>query len=69
MFGDGSQTRSLCYVDDLIEGMMRMMDGDDPLQRKPDISLAAENPAWALAVNLEDGLRRTIGYFEKNVRS
>ena len=111
VFGDGSQTRSFCYVDDLIEGMMRMMAApdafigpvnlgnpgeftiqelaekviclsgsrskiifqplpqDDPLQRKPDISLATENLGWAPAVNLEDGLRRTIAYFETIVRS
>jgi UDP-glucuronate decarboxylase len=111
VFGDGSQTRSFCYVDDLIEGMMRMMDApdafigpvnlgnpgeftilelaekvirltgsrskiifqplpqDDPLQRKPDISLAAKNLGWAPEVNLEDGLRRTIAYFETIVRS
>jgi len=111
VFGDGSQTRSFCYVDNLIEGMMRMMDApdafigpvnlgnpgeftilelaekvirltgsrskiifqplpqDDPLQRKPDISLAAENLGWAPAVNLEDGLKRTIAYFETIVRS
>jgi hypothetical protein len=43
--------------------------GMPPLQRKPDISLAAENLAWALAVNLEDGLWRTLGYFEKIVHS
>jgi len=43
--------------------------GMTPLQRKPDISLAAENLALALAVNLEDGLWRTIGNFEKIVRS
>jgi len=98
-------------VDDLIEGMMRMMVApdafigpvnlgnpgeftilelaekvirltgsrskiifqplpqDDPLQRKPDISLAAKNLGWAPAVNLEDGLKRTIAYFETIVRS
>ena len=106
MFGDGSQTRSFCYVDDLIEGMVRMMHApnefigpvnlgnpgeftilelaekvihltgsrsriifqplpqDDPLQRKPDISLAAEKLAWVPAVNLEEGLKRTIAYFK-----
>jgi UDP-glucuronate decarboxylase len=111
VFGDGSQTRSFCYVDDLIEGMMRMMVApdafigpvnlgnpgeftilelaekvirltgsrskiifqplpqDDPLQRKPDISLAAKNLGWVPAVNLEDGLKRTIAYFETIVRS
>jgi UDP-glucuronate decarboxylase len=106
VFGDGSQTRSFCYVDDLIEGMVRMMQGpddfvgpvnlgnpgeftilelaekiihltgsrsriifqalpqDDPLQRKPDISLAAEKLEWTPEVNLEEGLKRTIAYFK-----
>ncbi len=106
VFGDGSQTRSFCYVDDLIEGMIRMMKGpdsfigpvnlgnpgeftilelaekviqqtgsksrivfkplpqDDPLQRKPDIALAAEKLGWAPSVNLEEGLERTISYFK-----
>ena len=106
VFGDGSQTRSFCYVDDLIEGMVMMMQGpddfvgpvnlgnpgeftilelaekiihltgsrsgiifqqlpqDDPLQRKPDISLAAEKLKWTPKVNLEEGLERTIAYFK-----
>ena len=106
VFGDGTQTRSFCYVDDLIEGMVRMMNGpdefigpvnlgnpgeftilelaekvihltgsksrivfhplpqDDPLQRKPDITLAMNNLAWAPDVNLEEGLKRTINYFK-----
>ncbi len=106
VFGEGAQTRSFCYVDDLIEGMIRMMNGpdsfigpvnlgnpgeftilelaekvirqtgarskivfkplpqDDPLQRKPDITLAAENLGWAPTVNLEEGLERTISYFK-----
>ncbi len=104
VYGDGSQTRSFCYVDDLIEGMLRMMDcpgftgpvnlgnpgeftilelaeavirmtasrskivfqplpQDDPLQRKPDISLAKEKLGWEPAVPLEEGLQRTIAYF------
>jgi nucleoside-diphosphate-sugar epimerase len=50
-------------VDDLIEGMMG---GDDPLQRKPDISLAAKKLNWAPAVNLEEGLKRALAYFKKN---
>lgn len=106
VFGDGTQTRSFCYVDDLIEGIIRMMNGpddfvgpvnlgnpsefsilelaqkvieltgsgskiifeplpqDDPLQRQPDISLAKEKLDWEPAVNLEDGLRKTIEYFK-----
>ena len=107
VFGDGTQTRSFCYVDDLIEGMIRMMSGpddfvgpvnlgnpdeftilelakkivkitnskskivfkplpqDDPMQRRPDISLAKEKLKWQPAVKLDQGLKKTIEYFDK----
>ena len=106
VYGDGSQTRSFCYVDDLIEGFLRLMNcegftgpvnignpgeftilelaenvirltgskskviyeplpQDDPLQRKPDISLAQEKLGWEPTVPLEEGLKRTIAYFRK----
>lgn len=107
IYGDGTQTRSFCYVDDLIEGMMRAMDTgedftgpvnlgnpseftmleladkvlkltaskskivfkplpeDDPLQRKPDISLAQSTLTWQPAVSLDDGLVLTVAYFKK----
>jgi UDP-glucuronate decarboxylase len=107
IYGDGTQTRSFQYVDDLIEGMVRMMQtdddftgpvnignpgefsmlelaqkviemtgtkskivfrplpGDDPKQRKPDITLAKEKlGGWEPKVNLEEGLRETIKYFK-----
>lgn len=102
VFCDGSQTRSFCYVDDLVDGIIRMMAApddvigpinlgnpgeftilelaeeiirmtgssskivfkllpkNDPMQRKPDISLATEKLKWAPAVKLEDGLKETI---------
>ena len=106
IYGDGTQTRSFQYVDDLIEGMVRMMNtgddftgpvnignpgefsmlelaeliikltetkskivfrplpGDDPKQRKPDISLAKEKlGGWEPNIALEDGLKETIKYF------
>ncbi len=105
LYGDGSQTRAFCYVDDLIDGMMRMMNNDegfvgpvnignpgeftirqlaehvidmtgsksklvfmplpddDPTQRRPDITLAQEKLDWEPAVELGDGLERTIAYF------
>ncbi|MEI7990342.1 MAG: UDP-glucuronic acid decarboxylase family protein [Chloroflexota bacterium] len=105
VYGDGSQTRSFCYVDDLLEGMIRMMNtpqefigpvnvgnpneftilelaqevialtnskskiiyqplpSDDPLQRKPDISLAQKELGWEPKVQLKEGLERTIAYF------
>ncbi|WP_422107336.1 UDP-glucuronic acid decarboxylase family protein [Winogradskyella sp.] len=108
IFGDGTQTRSFQYVDDLIEGTVRMMnsrDGfigpvnignpteftmlqladevieltgsnskitylplpkDDPMQRKPDISLAKQElDGWEPKVNLREGLNSTIEYFDK----
>ena len=105
VYGDGSQTRSFCYVDDLIEVFVRLMDSpddftgpvntgnpieftilelaekvikmtnsksvierkplpqDDPTQRQPDISLAKEKFGWEPKTTLEDGLEKTIAYF------
>lgn len=105
VYGDGSQTRSFCYVDDLIDGLIRLMNSpddftgpvnlgnpaefsilelaeiivkmtgskskiifkplpsDDPTQRQPDISLAKEKLGWEPNVQLEEGLKKTIGYF------
>lgn len=110
IYGDGSQTRSFCYVDDLIDGMCRMMnsrDGvtgpvnlgnpgeftmlelakkvieltgsgsgivykplpaDDPAQRKPVIDIAKKELGWEPHIMLEDGLKRTICYFEQVLR-
>ena len=107
LYGDGNQTRSFCYVDDLIDGMVKMMnsrDGftgpvnlgnpnektvlelaeliikltksnskivnkklpeDDPVRRKPDISLAKKELKWKPKVELEDGLKEAIKYFKK----
>lgn len=105
--GDGSQTRSFQYIDDLIEGMIRMMNtpdnitgpinlgnpseftilelaekvieltnskskikfialpSDDPMQRKPDISLAKNTlNNWQPQIQLEEGLLKTIDYFK-----
>ena len=109
IYGDGSQTRSFCYVDDLIEGMIRMMNndknfvgpvnlgnpsertimdfakliieltnskskiihkplpGDDPTQRKPDISLAKQQLDWEPRVDIRTGLSKTIEYFDKKL--
>lgn len=105
--GDGSQTRSFQYVDDLIEGFLRLMatedefigpvnignpgeftilqlaekiieltasrskivyiplPSDDPMQRKPDISLAQEKLGWQPKIGLDEGLRKTIAYFDE----
>lgn len=108
VFGDGSQNRAFCFVDDLITAMMKLMDAsdavtgpmnignpvrttvrelaekvidltgsnseiesrplpqDDPIQRCPDITLARETLGWEPVVNLEDGLQRTIEYFQQS---
>ena len=105
VYGDGSQTRSFCYVDDLIEGLIRMMNSpegftgpvnigtpreftilqlaetliemtgsasriifkplpqDDPIQRRPDITLAREKLGWEPRIQLSEGLEKTIAYF------
>ena len=106
IFGDGEQTRSFCYVSDLIDVILKMMNkddfigpvnignpgeftirelaekilkltgsrskiqvrqerSDDPVRRRPDISLAREKLGWEPAVGLEEGLGKTIEYFEK----
>ena len=104
--GDGSQTRSFCYVDDLIEVFVKLMDSpddftgpvntgnpdeftilelaqkvieltgssseiefrklpsDDPRQRQPHISLAKEKLGWEPKIKIDEGLKRTIPYFE-----
>lgn len=107
LYGDGMQTRAFCYVDDLIDGLVRLMrspeevtgpinlgnpheipvrelatriiaitgarsklvhrplPADDPMQRCPDISRAREVLGWQPRVELEQGLRRTIAYFDR----
>ena len=109
VFGDGSHSRSFQYVDDLIEGFIRMINTpdsftgpvnlgnpgefsvielankvirltgsgsriihlplpqDDPKQRKPDISLAGEILKWSPAVDLDEGLQKTIDFFKKEL--
>ena len=107
LYGDGSQSRSFCFVDDLIDGMLAMMnsrDGftgpvnlgnpteftirelaeviveasgsssrieqsrelpeDDPLQRKPDISLAKQELDWEPSIHLRQGIEKTIEFFK-----
>jgi dTDP-glucose 4,6-dehydratase len=109
VYGDGSQTRSFCYVSDLVEGIYRLMQSDehlpvnlgnpreitilefaerirkltaapvpivfeplpvdDPRQRRPDISKARKLLNWEPKVDLEDGLQRTLEYFQAQVQS
>jgi UDP-glucuronate decarboxylase len=107
VYGEGNQTRSFCYVDDLIDGFIRFMaspadlpgpvnlgnpheftirelaekvialtgsrskivkqplPSDDPTQRQPDITLARERLGWSPRIELEEGLRKTIDYFDQ----
>ncbi len=107
LFGEGTQTRSFCYVDDLIDAFLALMatnesvtgpinlgnpneftirelaekvieltnssskmvyrplPSDDPLQRQPNISQAKETLGWEPTIQLEEGLKKTIAYFEK----
>jgi len=112
VYGDGLQTRSFQYVDDLISGITSLMNNtdedfvgpvnignpgeftilelaqkvieltnskskiiymplpeDDPLQRKPDITLAKEVLKWEPKIHLEAGLNKTIKYFEEIIRN
>jgi UDP-glucuronate decarboxylase len=108
IYGDGSHTRSFCYVDDLVEAIVRLMKTDDvftgpinagnpseisvlelarkilvltgseseivfkdlpendPIRRKPDISLARKTLDWEPLVSLDDGLAKTILYFKRS---
>ena len=111
IFGDGTQTRSFCYVDDLIDGLIQFMEdsgeetgpmnlgnpveitilelaekilkltrsrsvisfktlpSDDPLQRKPDISKAKKTLGWQPKIFWEDGLLKTIEYYQASYGS
>ena len=111
LYGDGGQTRAFCYVDDLVDGLIRLMatgadftgpinlgnpheipvrelaekivtltnsrskivrgprPQDDPMQRCPDIALAKRVLGWQPKVALDDGLRRTIAYFDALLRA
>ena len=111
IYGDGNQTRSFCYVDELIDGFIRLMASpdeftgpvnlgnpveftikelaekvidmtssksrisykplphDDPKQRQPDITLAKKELNWEPKIKLEEGLVKTIQYFETLIKS
>jgi len=117
LYGDGQQTRSFCYVDDLVDGFIKYMDFsadqnvrsstlgpvnlgnpreftirqlaeiviemtgsssklvfcplpvDDPRQRQPDITLAKKILDWEPSISLEEGLKKTILYFDTVLRS
>ena len=111
IYGSGNQTRAFCYIDDLVEGFVRMMatgpevtgpinlgnpgefsihelattvirltgsrskivsrplPPDDPKQRRPDITRARDILQWEPLVALEQGLTKTIAYFERFLAS
>ena len=108
IYGDGTQTRSFCYVSDMVKGLIGLMESseqnpvnlgnphevtieelaravlrlipgagskitylplpkDDPVRRKPDISLAGSTLQWTPQVALEDGLAATVDYFRREI--
>ncbi len=110
VYGEGNQTRSFCYVDDLVNGFVKMMGppddfigpvnlgnpgeftilelaekvlkltgskskiikkplpSDDPMQRRPDISIAKEKLKWEPTIQLDEGLQKTIKYFDEYLK-
>ena len=110
VYGDGLQTRSFCYVDDLVDGMIKMMNNpqgfigpvnlgnpsertildfantiiemtnskskiiykelpsDDPMQRRPDLTVAKRELNWLPTTDIKIGLEKTIKYFEDKIR-
>jgi UDP-glucuronate decarboxylase len=111
IYGDGKQTRSFQYIDDLLDGMIKTMDtsddfigpinignpnefsmlelaneiidltgskskieyrplpADDPIQRRPDISMAITVLNWKPKIQLREGLTKTINYFDKLLKT
>lgn len=110
VYGDGSQTRSFCYVSDLVDGLIRMMNKDnftgpvnlgnpdeytildfakkikeltgtkakivfkplpqdDPMQRRPDITLAKKKLNWEPKISVNEGLHKTVEYFKDRLRA
>ena len=109
IFGEGLQTRSFCYVDDLVNGLIALMDSpadvtgpinlgnpheltirelaesiidmtgsgskltfedlpqDDPMQRRPNIDKARDLLSWQPTVSFEEGVRKTIDYFDAHL--
>jgi len=108
IYGDGSQTRSFCYIDDLIEGIIKFMEvgypgplnfgnsseftitelakkilqltkskskikflalpQDDPRRRQPDITRAKKLLRWQPAISLDEGLKKTIPWFQQRIK-
>lgn len=68
IYGDGNQLRALCFMDDMIDGLVRLMNSVDTF-RGPDILLARRHLDWAPTVTLEDGLRQTIAHFDQALKA
>jgi len=110
IYGEGLQTRSFCYVDDLVDGIIKMMNNpqkfigpvnlgntsertildfakiiiemtdskskivyrdlpsDDPMQRKPDLTVANRELNWQPTTDIREGIRKTIEYFEQKIK-
>ena len=110
VYGNGEQTRSFCFIDDLVSGLQKMMNSgkenigpinlgnptelkildlakkiikltnskskiinrdlplDDPIRRKPDISEAKKILNWDPKVDIDDGLKETIEYFQLQLK-
>lgn len=110
VYGRGDQTRAFCYVSDLVEALIKLMNNkekfigpvnlgnpleytildfakliieltnsnseiifkelpaDDPVQRRPDITLAKEKLNWEPKISIKTGLKKTIKYFEKIIK-
>ena len=111
IYGDGSQTRSFCYVSDLVDALIKMQNNekgfigpvnlgnpsertilefaeriisltnsnskiihkplpsDDPTRRRPDITLAKEKLGWEPKVDIDEGLMKTIEYFDELLKT
>ena len=108
IYGDGTQTRSFCYISDMVRGLISLMESseagpinlgnphevtieelaravlklipdtgskitylplpkDDPIRRKPDISLAQRGLQWSPKVSFKEGLTATVAYFRKKI--
>ena len=73
LYGDGGQTRAFCYVDDLIEGAMRLMAAPDevtgPVNLGNPHELARKVLKWEPKVPLKEGLGRTVAYFDELLKA
>ena len=67
IYGDGSQTRSFCYIDDLVDAMIRMMNSEQGFTGPINLGNPSEFTIWQPKVPLEEGLKKTILYFQEQL--